>query len=319
MFWCDNHCDVLYQLWKRVQQTENLFEPESASPNWFIVEDSPLDVSLTTMQQNNVILQNFAIFVPDRVQQSAVLAAALKQIDLFYEQVEPYVPLLQRGEMDTLQPRSILSLEGAEALGREIENLRNLYRLGVRQIGLTWNHANLLADGCMEKRNGGLTKFGRECVAEMARLGIVVDVSHLSERSFWEVVEIPGVKLVASHSNTQAYCPHPRNLTDEQIKAIIACKCLICITFVPGFVYCPGKDARIHHLLRHIDHIAQLGGEQQLAFGSDFDGIETKIPQLETTKDLSSFSQFLLHHFPEKLVTAWCCTNAYKFYKQLFV
>jgi membrane dipeptidase len=232
--------------------------------------------------------------------------------------VEPYVPLFHR-EMDTSSPRSILSLEGGEALGREIENVRILYRLGVRQIGLTWNHANLLADGCMEEHNGGLTRFGRECVEEMVRLGMVVDVSHLSERSVWDVVEIPGVKLVASHSNTQAYCEHPRNLTDEQIKTIIACKGLICITFVPGFVYRPGKDARLHHLLQHIDHIVHLGGEQHLAFGSDFDGIETKIPQLETTDDLTSFSQFLLHYFPEKSVTSWCYTNAYKFYQQVFV
>src|SRR5690606_3795964 len=95
-----------------------------------------------------------------------------------------------------------------------------LYRLGVLSLGLTWNKANLLADGASEPRGGGLTEFGREVVALNNKYGVLTDVSHLSERGFWDVIELAEAPF-ASHSNARALCDHPRNLTDEQIRALI--------------------------------------------------------------------------------------------------
>src|SRR5690606_23868527 len=132
------------------------------------MDDSPLDVSYNALKYSKVLLQNFAIFVPDHTPQTAKLGIALKQIDLFYQHVEPFVSLFSSyGEIKYKETQSILSLEGGEALGKDISILRLFHRLGVRQVGLTWNCANALADGCKESRNGGLTNFGRECVKEM--------------------------------------------------------------------------------------------------------------------------------------------------------
>ncbi|MXQ52306.1 dipeptidase [Shimazuella alba] len=318
MYWIDSHCDVLYQLWKR-ERNNHFFSNKYQNVNLFLITDSPLDVSYRALKQNNVLLQNFAIFVPDNIPQTAKLDVALKQIDLFYQQVEPYVPLVRRHmELDAVLDGhllSILTLEGGEAIGKDISLLRTFYRLGVRQVGLTWNGVNALADGCKEKRNGGLTEFGRKCVKEMIRLGMIIDVSHLSEQGFWDVVSIPQVKVIASHSNCKKHCMHPRNLTDEQIQAIISLNGLIGVTYVPQFVFQPYQEARMEHLLHHLNHIQYLGGEDHIAFGSDFDGMENKLEGLSNAFDISNFYELLRYHYPEKIVHKWTYENAYHFYK----
>lgn len=280
------------------------------------MDDSPLDVSYNALKYSKVLLQNFAIFVPDHTSQTAKLGIALKQIDLFYQHVEPFVSLFSSyGEIKYKETQSILSLEGGEALGKDISILRVFHRLGVRQVGLTWNCANALADGCKESRNGGLTNFGRECVKEMIRLGMIVDVSHLSEQGFWDVVSIPHVRVMASHSNCRMYCDHPRNLTDDQIKAIISLDGLIGVTFVPQFVFHPYQEATMEHLLLHLEHMEYLGGENHLSFGSDFDGMENKLYGLNNTFDLPSLHYLLNSYFSKELVDKWTYTNAYQFYK----
>jgi membrane dipeptidase len=316
LYWIDNHCDVLYQLWKREKESCSFFSDKIQRNNLFLMDNSPLDVSYNSLKYSHVILQNFAIFVPDHIPPTGKLGVALKQIDLFYQNVEPYVPLWScKNENRVEEIRSVLSLEGGEALGKDISILRLFHRLGVRQIGLTWNCANALADGCKEARNGGLTNFGKECVKEMTRLGMIVDVSHLSEQGFWDVVSIPHVKVMASHSNTRKYCDHPRNLTDDQIKAIIALKGLIGITYVPQFVSHPYQEATMEHLLLHLEHIEYLGGENHLSFGSDFDGMENKLYGLNNAFDLPSLYNVLSNYFPGDFLQKWCYSNAYHFYK----
>lgn len=318
VYWIDNHCDVLYQLWKREKENCSFFSDKPQHKNLFLAEDSPLDVSYPSLKHSNVILQNFAIFVPDHIPQTGKLGVALKQIDLFYQYIEPYASLWSKSgnkKKRSTNLYSLLSLEGGEALGRDISLLRLFYRLGVRQIGLTWNCANALADGCKESRNGGLTNFGRECVKEMIRLGMIVDVSHLSERGFWDVVSIPNVRVMASHSNCRKICGHPRNLTDEQIRAIISLDGLIGITYVPQFVFHPYQEASIEHLLSHLEHIHRLGGENHLSFGSDFDGMENKLYGLNNAFDLPALYRLLSDYFSKELVDKWCSRNAFYFYK----
>ncbi|MCH5586415.1 dipeptidase [Shimazuella sp. AN120528] len=317
MYWIDNHCDVLYQLWKRVKEDCSFFSNKQPQENLFLSDDSPLDVSYNSLKYSNVFLQNFAIFVPDHIPQTGKLGVALKQIDLFYQNVEPFVPLLscRNGNKIEEKTRSVLSLEGGEAVGKDLSILRLFYRLGVRQIGLTWNCANALADGCKETRNGGLTNFGKEFVKEMVRLGMIVDVSHLSEQGFWDVVSIPDVKVMASHSNCRKICDHPRNLTDDQIKTIIELNGLIGITYVPQFVFHPYQEATMEHLLFHLEHIQYLGGEDHLSFGSDFDGMENKLYGLSNAFDLPSFYRVLSRYFPKSLVDKWTYRNALYFYK----
>src|SRR5690606_13789139 len=200
-------------------------------------------------------------------------------IDILYEQVltcDGMKLVTSSADLDECirsgQTGALLSLEGVGGLQGRLSMLRLLFRLGVRAAGLTWNHANWAADGVMESRGGGLTDAGRSFVAECNELGIIVDVSHLSVRAFWDVAALSTKPIIASHSNARAICDHPRNLDDHQITELIRGNGRIGITYVPWFVT-SGPQASVSDLLRHIDHICGLGGVQHLMLGSDFDGI----------------------------------------------
>lgn len=306
----DAHCDVLYKMW---------LNPERS----FYDTDSDLDVTYPNLKEAEIALQTFAVWVPAEVPVGQRFAAAIKQIDDFYEKViqnGEKVFLVTSGEqLNECSPTRIgalLSLEGADALQGELQFLRTFYRLGVRQMGLTWNHANEVADGIKEERGGGLTRFGRQVIEEMSRLGMVLDVSHLSVKGFWEVIEHPDLPVIASHSNSRAVCPHVRNLEDEQIKALIHKNGLIGITYVPYFVHFPHTEAGIDHLIKHIEHICGLGGENHLFFGSDFDGMDDKIPHLENASQLNNLKEALLKRYPETLVKKWAWENGYQFYSK---
>lgn len=170
----------------------------------------------------------------------------------------------------------MLHLEGGEALGTRISNLRTLYRLGVRSVGLTWNHRNLLADGVMDGvSGGGLSEWGREVIHEMNRLGMIVDLAHISPAGFWSVLQATNKPVIVSHANALAICPHPRNLRDEQLLAIAKNGGLVGLTFVPDFV--ADHEASLEILVEHIRHMIRIMGEEHIALGSDFDGTETTV------------------------------------------
>jgi membrane dipeptidase len=143
-----------------------------------------------------------------------------------------------------------------------------LRRLGVRLFSLSSNRRNLLADGCGERRPSGLSHLGVEVVKELERCGIFADVSHLSEESFWDLLENTSAPVIATHSNARAVCDSPRNLSDIQIKAIAERGGLIGISTYPTLV--AEQDASLEILLRHIDHIVELGGVECVAIGTDF-------------------------------------------------
>jgi membrane dipeptidase len=279
-----------------------------------------LDVSYSGLKQAGVKLQTFAIFVPPEVPASQRFDVALKQIDLFYEHVlrEGMTLITTREQLKQLPEGhvgALLNLEGAEALQGDLVHLRTLYRLGVRQIGLTWNHANEAADGVGEARNGGLTQFGRNLLKEVQRLSMIVDVSHLSLRGFWDVMEVDSLPVLASHSNARRICDHRRNLDDEQIRALIEREGLIGITFVPYFVH-PDKPS-FQAILKHIEHICELGGENHLFFGSDFDGTTEKVPGLEDVTKYPDFYEFLSRYYSESLIRRWAWENAEQFYAKV--
>ena len=137
----------------------------------------------------------------------------------------------------------LLSIEDGAALEGSLSALRAFYRLGVRAMGLTWNGRNELGEGvgAAKGAGGGLTAFGRDVVREMNRLGMIVDVSHLSEAGFWDVLEISDAPVIASHSNAKAVCDHRRNLTDRQIKALADAGGVMGINFCPPFLADGGR------------------------------------------------------------------------------
>ncbi len=170
---------------------------------------------------------------------------------------------------------AVLAIENSEAVERSLNILRALYLLGVRSIGLTHNPNTWASTGNEEEDSGGgLTKFGVALVKEMNCLGMLVDVSHISERGFWDVLEISERPVIASHSNCRTLCHHPRNLSNEQLKALAANGGVVGITFVPGFISVDGwtKMPPLAQLLNHFAYAIDIAGIDHVGIGSDFDG-----------------------------------------------
>jgi membrane dipeptidase len=159
----------------------------------------------------------------------------------------------------------MLTIEGAGPLEEDLGLLRNLYRLGLRSVILTWFKANQSADGVGEQRNGGLSSFGRELVAEMNRLGVLIDVSQAAPATFDDVLALSTQPVIASHSNCSGVYPHRRNLTDEQLRALAAGGGLIGITCYPAHV--GDGEVSLDDLVRHVDHAVAVAGVDHVAIG----------------------------------------------------
>jgi membrane dipeptidase len=180
---------------------------------------------------------------------------------------------------------AMLSIEGGEVFAEDIESVSVYRALGVRLAALTWNHENAIAHPAADGPEGGIKPFGWKILAEMERLGMAADVSHLNRRGFFDLIERHGKPPIASHSCCDALCPHFRNLTDQQIRALIRRGGWIGVNFYPTFLVETG-EATLQDVVRHIDHIAQLGGAAHVGFGSDFDGIERTPAGLSSPADV---------------------------------
>ena len=190
----------------------------------------------------------------------------------------------------------ILALEGAEPIQYHLNLLYMFYRLGVRCISLTWNERNMLADGVWENTaRSGLTSRGITYVKEMEKLGVIIDVSHLSDSCFWSLIEIVSSPIIASHSNCRAICNSPRNLTDDQIKAIADKDGVIGINFAPSFLTNSGK-ASIDDVVKHIEHIVEIAGINHVGLGTDYDGISSTPNGLEDVSKLPNLTAKLLEY-----------------------
>ncbi len=171
---------------------------------------------------------------------------------------------------------AILAIENSDGTERSLNILHMIHHLGVRSLGLTHDPTSWAAAGNAESNSGGgLTEYGRALVKEMNQLGMLVDVSHISERGFWDLIDLAERPIIASHSNCRALCDHPRNLTDDQIKAIAEIGGSVGITFVPRFV--DSVEPTFERLIDHIDHAVQIAGPDHVGIGSDFDGGGTLI------------------------------------------
>jgi len=165
----------------------------------------------------------------------------------------------------------VLAIEHADCTERSLNILRVLYELGVRSIGLTHNVSSWAADGCLEAREGvGLTPFGKQLILEMNRLGMLVDLAHVSPSAFFSALEVSRKPVIFSHGNARRLCDHPRNLTDEQLKALAAARGVIGMSYVPYFV--DAHNPTLERLLDHIDHVVSVAGIDVVGLGSDFDG-----------------------------------------------
>ena len=176
---------------------------------------------------------------------------------------------------------ALLHFEGAENLGPDPGALEDLYATGLRSLGLVWSRPNAYGHGvpfrfpASPDTGPGLTDAGKELVRECNRLGVLLDLSHLNERGFWDVAEMAEAPLVATHSNAYTLCPTTRNLTDRQLDAIRDSDGMVGVNFAVGFLREDGKDEEdtpIETVVRHVDYLAERLGIERVGFGSDFDG-----------------------------------------------
>ncbi len=202
------------------------------------------------------------------------------------------------------QVATFLSVEGAELLGCSLAGLDKAYRKGVRAVTLTWNHANALSGTHADQPARGLSDAGRAFVGRMQDLGMLVDVSHLSEAGFWAVLQEAKRPILASHSNAKEICRHSRNLSDAQISALIQNGGVMGLNFYVPFL---GAPADFDRIARHIDHVLALGGENTLALGGDWDGCD----QLPQGMEQGFLSLLSLYDFLSKRYPAYILENVY--------
>ncbi|GIN73828.1 dipeptidase [Bacillus sp. J14TS2] len=297
----DLHCDALLKIWERKGAIS-------------FRDSEELDTNLQRLKKGEVKIQFFAIFIPPEIKAEDQFQAALDQVDYFFTEVLEKNPEMKQikdwSSINSLKPNeigAILTLEGVDCIGNDVQKLRILYQLGVRSVGLTWNYANLAADGVGEARGAGLTAFGKEIIALNNRYKLFTDVSHLAEKGFWELMELADYPI-ASHSNAKAICPHPRNLTDQQALALFQKNGLIHVVYHPLFTSSTGQ-ATITDLLRHIEHFCSLGGIKQIGLGSDFDGIDEYIVRLENASTHQNLINELLKYYSEDDVKGFAGRN----------
>ena len=316
MFIFDAHIDTLQKL----VQSNGLYDLAS-------IPDS--HVSLAKMQTAGLSAQIFAVFVPENYRQGLAFHNASIMIDIFWQNMIKYavelMPIMWQDDLSLLEKKTkqigcILSIEGGEALEGRLENLRNFFRLGVRVLTLTWNNRNELGDGVAEGEHAsGLSEFGQQVIAEMNNLGMIIDVSHLAERGFWDVLRLSKFPVIASHSNSYTLCQHRRNLNDKQITALANQGGVIGVNFCPAFLIDSPKNAIIDHVVWHIAHILDVAGSEAVGLGSDFDGIAS-VPQ--GLEDISRIDEILTrlknHGYPESVIEKVMGKNFLRVLKQVF-
>ena len=256
----DGHCDFLAFIQSRQ------FDIADPVPGQHI--------ALPYLQQGNVKLQFFAMWPNMRLPQSAKeqclsmaagSQAMLKKHPVFRPLETNFDPL---GE----EIATVLTIEGGEAIGEDLETLHQFYDLGVRALTVTWNYPNALAHPGTESDAGGLTAFGREAVREMNALGIAIDVSHLNDAGIEDLLRLSNQPIFASHSNARALRRHTRCLSDDHIREIAQMGGVIGVNFC-GEHLTDQPSACLEDVIAHLEQIMEVGGIRAACIGSDFDGI----------------------------------------------
>ena len=197
---------------------------------------------------------------------------------------------------------AFLSVEGAEILDCDLKRLDEAYQMGVRAVNITWNHANILSGTNVEETDRGLSGEGKAFVRRMFELGMLVDVSHLSDPGFWDVAKLAeeaGKPFFASHSNSRNLWYHPRNLTDEQFKEIVRLGGVAGLNMCAEFL---SAEPTVDTCVAHIEHFCELGGAKNISMGGDWDGC-TPPKEIRTVIDAEKiYERLLKRNYPEGLV-----------------
>lgn len=289
----DMHCDTIAEIYYNQRDGGDA-----------TILENHLHIDLKRMQKGDYLLQNFALFV-HMGREKEPFAYAMKLVDVFYKELEAWPDLIGivRSWEDIEKNRkegrmsALLTLEEGGICQGELAYLRDLYRLGARMMTLTWNFQNELAfpnrllkdmtDAAhpvsfAPETEHGLTETGIAFVQEMERLGMIIDVSHLGDAGIWDVFRYTKKPFVASHSNARALARHPRNLTDEMIRALGERGGVAGINFCAAFLRDEEDGAEpvnsyCRDMVAHMKHMKQIGGIGCIGLGTDFDGIGSRV------------------------------------------
>jgi membrane dipeptidase len=197
---------------------------------------------------------------------------------------------------------AFLSVEGAELLGCSLHGLEDAFTKGVRAVNLTWNRANPLSGSNCQESERGLGEAGKAFVLRMQELGMLADLSHLSDPGIRDVLETARKPVIASHSNSRAVCPHRRNLTDEQFTAIIENGGVVGLCMFADFL---GDDAGLDTVTAHLEHFLELGGQNNISIGGDWDGCARLPRGMDGIQDMEKLREHLLRrNYSEELIRA---------------
>lgn len=286
----DLHCDTALKLYEL--KSTNLYEND-------------LQVDLVKLKKSHAMAQVFAFFINQRE-----IPAGMRPFQYFSDIYAHFMACLRMNERDVVlatkasdldDPRkkdkikAFLSIEGGEAIEDQLSHVQDVYDMGIRLMTLTWNYPNAIGypNATLMSRHRGLTPFGKEVVEEMDRLGMLVDVSHLSDQGFIDVARHVKGPFIATHSNARQVMGHSRNLTDKMIQTLARRGGVTGINFYAPFVD-HEPVSRVCNIVKHIKYLKRVGGIDVIALGTDYDGIDDQVE----LRDISQMHRLI--HYLEK-------------------
>ena len=291
----DCHCDTVT---KAMWSNQNIYSNE-------------LHIDIKKLQNFEKATQVFAIWLDTPYIENAY-ENTLKAVDFFDSQIDEYKEYISKNTDDD-KIGAILSVEGGEAIEGSIEKVWVLYEKGIKLMTLTWNNKNEIGNGALSGIEDGLTDFGKSVVKEMNNLDMLIDVSHLNEKGFWDVYNISGKPFIATHSNSYTICPHPRNLNDRQLKAMAETNSAVGINLYPVFV--DGKRGALDNIIRHINYVMEFVGEKNIGVGCDFDGISVCPENIDNVTKLYILYDRVEEVWGKDLAENIFYNNMYSFFK----
>ena len=311
----DMHCDTVLECYLRHEG----------------LRKNSLCIDLESMNKNNALLQFFAIFLgrdendADRIKITDPYRLFLEVCDFYKSEIRDNSDLISEvksyddiaGNSKRGRMSSLLTVEDGRLIDGDIGRLNALYEKGVRLITLTWNDENCIGfpnSPCPGEHLRGLKPFGIEVVREMNRLGMIIDVSHLSEGGFFDVAKHTEKPFVASHSCARALCDHPRNLTDDQLRRVAESGGVVGVNFNAGFLRKNASVALVSDIIEHIRYMIRIMGEDHVALGSDFDGIECPT-EISGYENYGSLADRIREEFKESTAEKICCKNVLRVMK----
>lgn len=322
----DMHCDTISEIWKSRQGEK----PQELAAN-------SLHIDIQKLKKSDYMLQNFAMYI-DLKKDLDPFEHVLELINTFYEEIgenkndirviKSYGEIAENERSGKMS--ALLTIEEGGCCKGSIENLETLYALGARMMTLTWNYPNELANPNFPQEgtdvNGfrlfdgtkGLTKKGFEFIGRMEELGVIIDVSHLSDAGFWQIADCTKKPFAASHSNARALCGHARNLTDEMIKAIAERGGVIGLNYYGGFLNQKNDStSTAARIAEHARHIVNVGGTECLGLGSDFDGIDGNLEIADCSQIHKLFDALERAGFSQDEIEKTAYKNVLRVYKEM--